>query len=573
MKHCFTNYIYPLHQCAHGERKVAKKIVSPIMMILLVLSMFTLLSCIQPVRAQGTIYINADGTIDPPTAPISTEDYITYTFTGNITADSILIERNNIVVDGAGYTMQGPGGAEDGIFSTSSNITIKSTNIKNYGFGITLLSSNYNSISGNNITANTYDGIWLGYSSCYNSVIGNNITNDRSGITINHASNYNTISGNNITANNGDGITNSACSNSIISGNNITANTGQGIMLTLLDYPVNNNTVYGNSITANNRCGICLQGSLSNNISGNNIANNLLGGIYLTDSSNYNSVSGNNITANNGYGIWLDSSSGNSVYHNNFIDNTYEVYSSDSTNVWDNGYPSGGNYWSDYATRYPAATEIDNSGLWNTPYVIDANNLDNYPLMQPYGQRYTLTIDIVGSGSVSKNPDQATYTYGTVVTLTATADVGWTFAGWTGDLVSATSPDSITVTGDMTVTATFTQVEIVSVTPSDAVGNPENYFATGTLAYFTVVVENTSPVPANVLITVNIYDSTDVTIGVASFQGPITPGVTTIILGLPIPYAARLGEASVYANAFTNWISRGGVPYGPEISATFGIIT
>src|SRR5271157_3197207 len=293
MKHCFTNYIYPLHQCAHGERKVAKKIVSPIMMILLVLSMFTLLSCIQPVRAQGTIYINADGTIDPPTAPISTEDYITYTFTGNITADSILIERNNIVVDGAGYTMQGPGGAEDGIFSTSSNITIKSTNIKNYGFGITLLSSNYNSISGNNITANTYDGIWLGYSSCYNSVIGNNITNDRSGITINHASNYNTI--------------------------------------------------YGNNITANNRCGICLQGSLSNNISGNNIANNLLGGIYLTDSSNYNSVSGNNITANNGYGIWLDSSSGNSVYHNNFIDNTYEVYSSDSTNVWDNGYPSGGN--------------------------------------------------------------------------------------------------------------------------------------------------------------------------------------------------------------------------------------
>jgi hypothetical protein len=52
-------------------------------------------------------------------------------------------------------------------------------------------------------------------------------------------------------------------------------------------------------------------------------------------------------------------------------------------NVWDNGYPSGGNYWRDYQTRYPNATEIDSSGIWNTPYVIDANNTDRYPLMAP----------------------------------------------------------------------------------------------------------------------------------------------------------------------------------------------
>jgi hypothetical protein len=41
---------------------------------------------------------------------------------------------------------------------------------------------------------------------------------------------------------------------------------------------------------------------------------------------------------------------------------------------------------------------------------------------------YTLTVNIVGDGSVTNNPDQATYHYGDVVTLTATADPGWTFS-------------------------------------------------------------------------------------------------------------------------------------------------
>jgi hypothetical protein len=56
-------------------------------------------------------------------------------------------------------------------------------------------------------------------------------------------------------------------------------------------------------------------------------------------------------------------------------------------NFWDNGYPSGGNYWSDYKEKYPNATELDESGIWSTPYVIDENNTDNYPLIHsyPYG--------------------------------------------------------------------------------------------------------------------------------------------------------------------------------------------
>ena len=66
---------------------------------------------IRPVWASGTIYIRADGSIDPQDAPISTADNVSYTLTGNVTsdADGIVVERDNIVVDGAGYTIQGTG--------------------------------------------------------------------------------------------------------------------------------------------------------------------------------------------------------------------------------------------------------------------------------------------------------------------------------------------------------------------------------------------------------------------------------------------------------------------------------
>ena len=70
---------------------------------------------------------------------------------------------------------------------------------------------------------------------------------------------------------------------------------------------------------------------------------------------------------------------------------------------------------------------------------------------------YTLTIDIVGSGSVSKDPDQSYYSFGDVVELTAVADLGWTFVGWSGDLSGSVNPESIVMYGDSVVTATFSK--------------------------------------------------------------------------------------------------------------------
>jgi hypothetical protein len=69
--------------------------------------------------------------------------------------------------------------------------------------------------------------------------------------------------------------------------------------------------------------------------------------------------------------------------------------------------------------------------------------------------QYTLTVTVDGSGSVTKNPNQATYTYGQVVTLTAVPGTGWAFSSWTGDLTGNQNPKTITMNGNKVVVAHF----------------------------------------------------------------------------------------------------------------------
>jgi uncharacterized repeat protein (TIGR02543 family) len=108
---------------------------------------------------------------------------------------------------------------------------------------------------------------------------------------------------------------------------------------------------------------------------------------------------------------------------------------------------------------------------------------------------YALTVSTVGSGSVTKSPDQATYASGTVVTLTAVPGAGWSFSAWSGDLSGSVSPTTITINGNRTVTATFTQNAYsvsVTVLPSSAAGTVTPN-ATGPYHYNDVVVLTESP--------------------------------------------------------------------------------
>src|SRR5262245_36904859 len=68
---------------------------------------------------------------------------------------------------------------------------------------------------------------------------------------------------------------------------------------------------------------------------------------------------------------------------------------------------------------------------------------------------YTLNVTTVGSGSVTKVPNQATYNYGTSVQLTANPGTGYHFLGWSGDTTTSANPISFTMTANKNVTATF----------------------------------------------------------------------------------------------------------------------
>jgi parallel beta-helix repeat protein len=344
--------------------------------ILFLLSVSSITGLIQTVKADGApIYINANGSITPPTAPIYTADNITYTLTGNVTAnaDGIVIERDNIVLKGAGYTVTGSLSGNGTTLTNMSNVTINNIIIKEFGTGIMLDSSSNCTLSGNNVTTNKHDGIMLDSSSnC--TLSGNNITHNDYGIDMESSSDNNTLSGNNV-ADSVYSIYFESSSNCTLSGNYVTVDSTYGIWLD----SSSNCTLSGNNVTNGNN-GIALDSSSNNVLSGNNITANTGYGIYLSSSSNC-TLSGNNVTDND-YGIWLASSSNNFIFHNDFVNNTNQVYTDGLANVWDNG--SSGNYWSDYVTKYPNATQVDSSGVWNTPYIIDTNNTDHYPLTGPY---------------------------------------------------------------------------------------------------------------------------------------------------------------------------------------------
>jgi len=109
--------------------------------------------------------------------------------------------------------------------------------------------------------------------------------------------------------------------------------------------------------------------------------------------------------------------------------------------------------------------------------------------------QYTLTVNVVGQGSVGTNPEQATYTWGTNVTLTANAGIRWTFADWSGDASATINPITVNVTANMTVTATFTQllehdVAITNVTTSKTGSVPMPIIGQNLTATVNVTVAN-----------------------------------------------------------------------------------
>jgi parallel beta-helix repeat protein len=195
----------------------------------------------------------------------------------------------------------------------------------------------------------------------------------------------------------GNGYTISEATIYILGVSNVTAknltitNSYQGISIAdSSGVIITNNTIRetGTSLPFSETWAISIQRGNSNQIIENNILNNMVGVSFAETS--YNLVIGNNITDCSSIAFGLYNSSNNRIYHNNLVNNSIQIKDEGiglipymvSTNTWDNGSISGGNYWSDYKSKYPGSNEINHSGIWNTSYVIDQNNVDHYPLTQ-----------------------------------------------------------------------------------------------------------------------------------------------------------------------------------------------
>jgi parallel beta-helix repeat protein len=150
--------------------------------------------------------------------------------------------------------------------------------------------------------------------------------------------------------------------------------------ISLIDFSNYNNLV-SNDVDANER-GIELHDSMNNSIVQNHMEN-VWFDIRLLRSNN-NIIRENEIRYS-ADGIWLDSSSANLIYHNLCVGLAALSFPSSYTNSWDDGYPSGGNFWSTYQgvdlhTGHHQ-NESGNDGIGDSPYSINIYNSDHFPLM------------------------------------------------------------------------------------------------------------------------------------------------------------------------------------------------
>lgn len=277
-------------------------------------------------------------------------------------------------------------------------------------------------ISGNVIRNNTY-----GIVTDYNNTIFNNIIQDN-GCGIVCSGSWNTITENTFT-NNGGGVLVARPLNTLV--NNTILDCGSGIVLQANETILRGNnltgSIYGFYFDGGRKLNLYIQDiDTSNTIDGKpmyywinqhnktvpadpgyvalvNCTNITVCGLDLERNGHgllmaytENSTVRNCNIRHNKFGIFMWASQNNSIYHNNFFNNTFPVGNMDSwygipikipANIWDDGYPSGGNYWSNYTGVDQKSgayqNETGSDGVGDRVHQINAENQDNYPLMAP----------------------------------------------------------------------------------------------------------------------------------------------------------------------------------------------
>ncbi|MEM2081364.1 MAG: NosD domain-containing protein [Candidatus Bathyarchaeia archaeon] len=314
------------------------------------------------------IYIRSDGSIEPPLAPLRRTGEV-YTFTGNIN-NTIEVQRSHVVIDGNGFALTKPSVNTEGLMmpigwlpgvhvKDISNVTITNIAFKGCVTGVTVENSS-NIIIRHNVIRETWVGIVVSAAS-YVSIIDNEIVlmdcSFASGIVFIPSSPQESVPHH---------------------------------------IKIEANCIVGNSQEVPNVAPQPEQYGIWGGFSFSEMTKNILTnikGIALYNIGADNRIVSNNfqhnyegILININPEIWFN----NSIYGNNFNHNSENVVigfiRNSPRNFWDNG--SIGNFWSDYE-----GADADSDGIGDTPYRIDANNVDRNPHMAPFNIEIT-TVEL-----------------------------------------------------------------------------------------------------------------------------------------------------------------------------------
>jgi hypothetical protein len=301
--------------------------------------------------------------LHPPQVPenILGTTIMTYVNPIDIKADNVKL---------SGFLLTSDGGT---MFATGERIQITNNKIETWGVAI---QGNGSRIAGNRMATVI--------------IIGSNQT-----ITDNYLSSLSvTGSFNLIARNHGRGMTLTGSSN-VVNQNSFNVNPGSdGGSVTGVNLLAGDHNIISNNTAIGMGTGIAVgdgdSGGSYNIFAGNTVEQaGLLGIIMGNGSFNVfygNLIANNKVVDHDGYGLALGGRhqqvQSNLFFHNTFMNNSRNFganWEITGFNSFDNG--TEGNYWDDYLTKYPNATEVGYSGIGNTPYWVYRDGIDNYPLM------------------------------------------------------------------------------------------------------------------------------------------------------------------------------------------------